>query len=317
MDVRITTWDDVNPEEIARFIFQVRQQEGLLTENSTVDNYISAVGWWKERLHSTPIIAYSKNRMVGWLVFFSFVPRISTIGRWHPIVEEGPQKEEIVKQLLKTSITHAKQSNFERLEAELTHITPNTESRYEQYKTWYESQGFHLASEESRLERDLIQEPLPEPVLPPTFKLVPLIHFTNDELEAPFFEMFDNSKDRFWLDQTPDQRLESYKFWFNRERPFVEEATAVLLKEDKIVGLTVVRPVQEVGMLGPIAILPEYRRRGLGRTLMAFSFHGARKSGFPKIALEFDITNEPAFQLYKELRFKQVHRLALFALALI
>ncbi|MFW9986356.1 MAG: GNAT family N-acetyltransferase [Candidatus Odinarchaeota archaeon] len=317
MDLRITPWDEVNPEEIAQFIFHVRQQEGLLTENSTIENYISAVDWWKERLHSAPIIAYSKKRIVGWLVIFSFVPRISTIGRWHPIIEEGPQKEEIAKQLLKTAITHAKQTNFERLEAELTHITPKNESRYEQYKTWYETQGFYLASEESRLELDLIQEPLPEPIFPPGFQLVPLTEFTNDELVTPFFEMFDNSKDRFWLDQTPDQRLECYKFWFNRDRPFVEEATGVLVKGDKIVGLTVVRPVQEVGMLGPIAILPKYRRRGLGRSLMHFSFHGVLKSGFPKIQLEFDITNEPAFQLYTELGFKQVHRLVLFALALI
>jgi ribosomal protein S18 acetylase RimI-like enzyme len=316
MDIRIQTWDDVNPKEIAQFIFEARQQEGRLNEDITVDNYLSAIEWWKERANSAPISAYHENCMVGWLVFFSFVPRISTIGRWQPIIQPRPQKEEIVEQLLKATIIHAKQNNFERLEAELPGITPRTESWYEQYKSWYEAQGFYLASEEIRLEHDLTKKPLPKPVLPSGFQLVPLSQFTNNELEPSFFKMFDNSKDRFWLDQTRDQRVDCFNFWFDRKRPFVEEATAILLKGDRIVGLTVVRPVQEIGMLGPIGILPEYRRRGLGRILMAFSFHGAVKSGYSKIQLEFDVTNEPAFQLYKELGFKQVHRLALFALSL-
>jgi ribosomal protein S18 acetylase RimI-like enzyme len=127
--------------------------------------------------------------------------------------------------------------------------------------------------------------------------------------------MFDNNKDRFWLDQTPDQRKECFTFWFDRERPFIDEATGVLLKDNEIIGLTVVRPIQEVGMLGPIAVTPEFRRQGLGRALMAYSFHGALKTGFMKIQLEFDITNEPALQLYTELGFTHVHRLVIFAIS--
>ncbi|MHA2427754.1 MAG: N-acetyltransferase family protein, partial [Candidatus Hermodarchaeia archaeon] len=147
------------------------------------------------------------------------------------------------------------------------------------------------------------------------FQICPIDQFTNDELQAPFFVMFDNNKDRFWLDQTPDQRKECFTFWFDRERPFIDEATGVLLKDNEIIGLTVVRPIQEVGMLGPIAVTPEFRRQGLGRALMAYSFHGALKTGFMKIQLEFDITNEPALQLYTELGFTHVHRLVIFAIS--
>ena len=128
--------------------------------------------------------------------------------------------------------------------------------------------------------------------------------------------MFDNSNDRFWLDQTPSERLEAFKFWFDRERPIVEDATAVLVKDQEIVGLTVVRPIQDVGMLGPIAILSKYRRQGLGRTLMEFSFRGTVESGFSKMQLEFDITNEPALNLYTELGFQHVHRLVIFVMNL-
>jgi ribosomal protein S18 acetylase RimI-like enzyme len=82
------------------------------------------------------------------------------------------------------------------------------------------------------------------------------------------------------------------------------------------VGITVVRLIQEVGMLGPIAVGPRYRRQGLGRALMAYSIQGALKSGVTKMQLEFDITNEPAHKLYNELGFIPVHRLVLFTLSL-
>ena len=69
-------------------------------------------------------------------------------------------------------------------------------------------------------------------------------------------------------------------------------------------------------MLGPIAVLPQFRRRGLGRALMAYSFQGTLKSGISRMQLEFDITNKPALELYLALGFKHVHRLAIFAIAL-
>ena len=316
MDIRVLPWKDVNSEELAQFSIQVRRQEGLAPESMTIDTILNAINWWMARNDSMPILAYVNNRLAGWLVFFSFLPTVATIGRWHPIVAPSPHKDEIAQQLLKASIDLAKSRNYTRLEAEVTGITPENEYGYEQNKKWYEAEGLSLSSEESRLERDLTQQPLPEPRFASDFQICPISDFTNDELQTPFFEMFDNSKDRFWLDQTPDQRKECFTFWFDRERPFVDEATGVLLNNNEIIGLTVVRPIQEVGMLGPIAILPQFRRQGLGRALMAYSFHGALKSGITLIQLEFDITNEPALRLYTELGFTHVHRLAIFATSL-
>jgi ribosomal protein S18 acetylase RimI-like enzyme len=316
MDIRIHSWNDVSSEEIAQFSFKTRQQDDLIIETPSLDTFRNAITWWKNRSNSTPIIAYIGNQVVGWLVIFSFVPTTVTIGRWHPIVKPGPEQKKTSEQLLQKAIVHAKEQGFERFEAELTGITQDNETVYEVYREWYEAQGMYLATEEARLERDLTQEPLPEPAFPAEFQLYPISQFSNEELEAPFFEMFDESMDRFWLDQSVEQRKESYAFWFDRSRPFVDKATAVLLKGSEIVGLTIVRPIQEIGMLGPIAIKMKYRRQGLGRSLMAHSMQGALQSGIPKLQLEFDTTNKPALQLYTELGFTHVHCLALFALSL-
>ena len=315
MEVQILPWNEVNPKDLAHFTLQTRREEGLATESTTIDSLLNSIEWWQNRTGSTPIIAYSEEKIVGWLVLFSFVPTVATIGRWHPIVTPGPSKDRIALQLLKASREYAKEKQYGRLEAELTGITEDNKSWFQLYAKWYEDQGFRISSEEARLEKDLTQQSFPEPKFSNEFELQPITQFTNNELRAPFFEMFDNSKDRFWLDQSPEERLECYKFWFSRERPFVEDATAVLVKGEEIVGLTVVRPIQDIGMLGPIAILPKYRRQGLGRALMEVSFRGTVQNGFSKMQLEFDITNEPALQLYRELGFQHVHRLVIFAMA--
>ena len=118
------------------------------------------------RTDSTPIIAYSGDTIVGWLVQFSFVPKIATIGRWHPVVQHGPDKDKIALQLLKTSKEYAKEKQYGRLEAELTGITEKNESWYHLYAKWYIAQGFRLSSEESRLEKDLTKQDFPKPQIP-------------------------------------------------------------------------------------------------------------------------------------------------------
>jgi GNAT superfamily N-acetyltransferase len=316
MEIHVHSWKDVNEETLAQFSFQARQQDNLITEPPAIDTLRNAIVWWKNRDHSVPIIAYADGEIIGWLVFFSFVPTTATIGRWHPIAQPGSTQKEISFHLLKTAITYAEEKKFERFEAELTGITAKNEAVFESYKELYESHGMCIATEELRVECDLTKPSLVEPVFPPGFHLRPLGQCTNAELEAPFFEMFNQSKDRFWLTQTMKQRKVTFQYWFDRDRPFVEEATTVLIKREEIVGLTVVRLIQEIGMLGPIAVSPQYRRKGLGRALMAYSFQGALKSGVTKMQLEFDITNEPAHKLYNELGFTPVHRLVLFTLPL-
>jgi GNAT superfamily N-acetyltransferase len=316
MHIQVQTWDDISKEQLAQYWYETRQAEGVVSESTSMEGFNNFMRWVLERENSVPIVAYVDDEVVGWLAFFSFVPKIGTIGRWHPVVKPGPLRTQIATELLRATITHAKAQGFDRLEAELTEITAHTESRAEMYQRWLEAQKFYLATEEARLELKLTDDLLPPVRVPSDFELVSLDVYTNEELQGPFFEMFDNSIDRFWLDQTVEQRLDTFNFWFNRERPIIEKGTCVLVKGAGIVGITVVRPVQDVGMLGPIAVLSQYRRQGLGRGLLAFSMRGTVASGFSTMQLEFDITNEPAFALYRSLGFEHVHGLRIFALAL-
>jgi ribosomal protein S18 acetylase RimI-like enzyme len=312
MHIRVQTWDEVAKERLVQYLFETRRAEGVLEEPTSTEPFSNYLQWVSERQDSVPIIAYANKEIVGWLAFFSFVPKIATIGRWHPIVKPGSNRDHIAVELLKASRSHGIAQGFNRLEAELTEITSHNEPRAQLYQRWLEAEGWYLATEEARLERNLTDDLQPPIELPSEFELVQFQEFTNEELQPFFFEMFNNSIDRFWLDQTPAQRLDTFNFWFNRERPVIGQATRILVKDSEIIGITVVRPIQEVGMLGPIGIIPQYRRQGLGRILLAFSLHRTLAAGFPKVQLEFDITNEPAFALYRSMGFQHVHALRIF-----
>ena len=316
MQIRIQSWEEINQENLAKFIIETRQREGAPTDPATIETFRNYIERMSQRPESVPIVAYSNHHIVGWLVLFSFIPKVATIGRWHPTVKPGSQPEIIAARLLEASINHAQAQGFERFEAELTEITPSTELRAQQYQRWLEAQGMYLVVEEARFERKLTPTSVPVVHLPPNFELMPLAKFTNEELRDPFFEMFNNSMDRFWLDQPAEQRLTAYNFWFDRERPFIDQASSVLVKGPEIVGVTVVRPIREVGMLGPIGVIPQYRRQGLGCGLLAFSMQGALASGFSTVQLEVDITNEPACALYQTMGFQHVNGLRIFALTL-
>ena len=316
MHIRVQTWKEINKKKLAKFFQETRQQEDLLSDSTTMETYLNYFEWAAARSDSVPIVAYSNNHIIGWLGFFSFVPKICTIGRWHPVVTPGPQREKIARELLKSAVSHAREQGFERFEAELTQITPKTESHAQEYQGWFKNLGLSLATEEARLEHELSKESLPPVDIPPGFELVPLSEYTNEELQDPFFDMFDNSIDRFWLSQTVKQRVDQYKTWFNPERAFIDQATSILVKDKEIVGVTVVVQVQEAGMLGPIGVVPRFRRQGLGRGLLAFSMRGTLASGLSKVQLEFDITNKPAMALYEAMGFQHVHGLRIFAMAL-
>jgi len=66
------------------------------------------------------------------------------------------------------------------------------------------------------------------------------------------------------------------------------------------------KPGQRVAHLYSIAVLPEYRRQGLGRTLLQAVEEGARRNGLKRIVLEVRISNVDARRLYESLGYRCV-----------
>jgi len=57
-----------------------------------------------------------------------------------------------------------------------------------------------------------------------------------------------------------------------------------------------------------LGVIPKFRGRGLGRTMLADLFDEARRQGVPEVMLAVDVRNAPAIHLYEQFGFREFDR---------
>jgi mycothiol synthase len=91
---------------------------------------------------------------------------------------------------------------------------------------------------------------------------------------------------------------------------YLEGGMMILFDQEKPVG--VIRGADDeydeapIMNIGPVAILPEYQGRGLGRSLLRASLRFAKEKGYNRTILSVNGENERAQALYIQEGFKQV-----------
>jgi ribosomal protein S18 acetylase RimI-like enzyme len=63
----------------------------------------------------------------------------------------------------------------------------------------------------------------------------------------------------------------------------------------------------DVGAIQNVAVLPEYRRRGLGMALVQGALQGFQRAGVKRVTLEATTDNVTAVNLYQRLGFTTFH----------
>lgn len=97
---------------------------------------------------------------------------------------------------------------------------------------------------------------------------------------------------------------------------YLEGGMMLLFHEDKPVG--VIRGADDeyenepIMNIGPVAILPEYQGRGLGRCLLRASLRFAKEKGYKRTILSVNGENERAQALYIQEGFNQVEAVACY-----
>ena len=74
----------------------------------------------------------------------------------------------------------------------------------------------------------------------------------------------------------------------------------VALSGDKLLGYMGVHEICGEAYITNVAVFPEYRRLGIGETLIDAATHGAESRGCEFITLEVRVSNTPAIELYKK-----------------
>lgn len=85
-----------------------------------------------------------------------------------------------------------------------------------------------------------------------------------------------------------------------------KSAVFVALKENKVTGYCGVNTVLDEGYITNIAVLEEYRRKGIGEALVKAFCGYAEKTGLAFLTLEVRKSNLPAIKLYEKNGFKKV-----------
>ncbi len=84
----------------------------------------------------------------------------------------------------------------------------------------------------------------------------------------------------------------------------------IMTRVDRGLGYLQWRPFKKLGHIVSIAVLPEYRRRGIGTALMVEAMRRLKEIyGASEAYLEVRVSNDAAIRLYEKLGFKKVRRL--------
>ncbi len=81
----------------------------------------------------------------------------------------------------------------------------------------------------------------------------------------------------------------------------------VLINDGQLVGYALLASVLEDADVANVAVAPNYRKKGFGKTLLKALLDRAKEKGVLRVFLEVRVSNAPAIALYKSFGFESVN----------
>ena len=161
---------------------------------------------------------------------------------------------------------------------------------------------------------DFATTPIPPSHLPPEFWFV--------EWSADIVEPHADVLHRSFRDDMDGAVFTSFRQYNNCLRlielladspAFLPEATLLAAHGDPegvfeyVANIQGLKMSDEVGMIQNVAVLPEYRRRGIGQALVQEALRGFSKAKVDRVTLEATAENLTAVNLYRRIGFTTFH----------
>ena len=305
LKVNIQRWGEVDVHELAKLAcaaLATTYREDLTT--ARLEN-------WLNRLESdfapVAVQARSAGELVGWLLLFMHDGRRAEINPWalngHPLVSPRKNLEQVASKLIKETIGYAERQGLARIELSFRRAGERTQT-CEKYKRLYESLGMRLTTETAIMRCVLAEFDFENAQIP--FEVKPLTDIDENELYQCYYQTFNTGQDHFFFDQTEEERRAFFNLTFSRSEPLNEETSLVVIKDQQIIGFSLVRPTHGEGNchLWMFGVHPDFRRRGLGKSLLQLIMKYAQH-GFRTMSVGCELTNLPAFELYRGQGFKE------------
>jgi ribosomal protein S18 acetylase RimI-like enzyme len=307
LEISIHQWDEVDIHELAKLTHSAlatTRQEGLTIER--MENWLNELEF---EFAPVAIQAHSAGKLVGWLLLFIHDNKRAEINPWalngHPLVSLRENHKQIAFKLVQQAIDYAKSQGLTRIELSFRRVAGEPAQVYD--KRWFRSLGMRLMTETAIMRCVLSEINLENVQIPSYYKVKLLMETDENELYRCYYKTFSTGKDRFFFDQTDAERRAFFTQTFDRSEPLNKETSLILTKDQQIIGFSLVRPTHGEGNchLWMFGVHPNYRRRGLGKSLLQLIMKKSAQRGFRTMSLACELNNIPAYKLYRGQGFKK------------
>ncbi len=310
MEVRALKKSDVDVQDIARITYETSKQY-LLAENKNQSVILEEIteGIAKD-CYDLIFIAELNGRTVGWLALYEMMNfNTGHIWNWHPAVLPCENENICASKLIRAALSHLNESGFHKVTIDFI-VTDKNEPYLSKYLDWYSNAGITEKFEEKYYVKNLNEEPF-EAYIPDGYSIGYISKAKLDDLYNCWSEIFSFSSDQFIMSLDAEGRRSFFHESWSREKPMIDEASLTLYHKDRLIGFSRFLPIYESsdGHLAPIGILPEYRRKGLGRELLKLSMLKLKKLHYKTISFFVSSSNKDAISFYENLGFTYKSRI--------
>ena len=304
--ITINKFKDVDIPKLASFMFEATKDTVFHREGRTRESLEQSFKRIASNENVLVLIATIEGKIVGVLRVFVGIPEMVLAGNWHPRIHHDDSREEIALEMIQFCKEYVKENGFKRFEINLIPIKQEHAEVYREYKSWCEKSGLYRTIEEVFLQVDLQNHQLPsaQPSLPEGFRFESIDNVANDDIESPVLDSFSVGSDRGFVDLTSSQQKVVFNLWFTRDRPF-HRSTIIVMKDDEVVGFSVVRVNDDGAHIGPVGVIPKYHRQGIMKAVLYEAIKRLEEDGIKIATLETDKSNDPAIGLYTKFGFKE------------
>ncbi|MFX1401948.1 MAG: GNAT family N-acetyltransferase [Promethearchaeota archaeon] len=297
--------EKVDIETLSKFIFKVYYDRRELNESITFEAIRKELIELRNSYRFIIFYAYSNEELMGLLLLSISYPKFGIVGEWQPIVLPNIHEDKIAQKLIEKCIESAEENDISRFEICFPIENEKDKDRYQEYVKWYEASGFHKVMEEVSMSIELATIKFESISFSENIRINTIEYVDIDELIKVSQEVFENSQDIMYLDLNNELKNTVATEWFNKEKAMIKDSSIVLLENEKIIGFLILRSIKNDVQISPFGLLPDYRKKGLGKKLLLYCLEKAKQKGYKYVNLDVALENVPAYKLYSKVGFKR------------
>ncbi|MFW9978527.1 MAG: GNAT family N-acetyltransferase [Candidatus Thorarchaeota archaeon] len=250
------------------------------------------------------VIAEENGKIVGCIYYYLGFPLMAFISGFSPIIDPARDSEMIAIALIEASKKNIIEKGYTRLEIEFVLLSNEHRNLSRKYIGRYEKCGFRFAAEEVHMKVDLSTIDLPTLERPNEYTIRRFTEVPYEKLEESGFQTFENGKDQLFRSMSHAEQQVTLQVFFDKNSPFVDEASLVLEKKEQVIGFIITRPGDKESTIGPVGLIPEEKGKGLGSYLLVQALVALRNDNQSAAVLDMSVGNTPARNLYSKYGFK-------------